>query len=835
MQRFAITLMVGLAFGSMACGGCDGAVKDDPEVCAADEKVNPINGECVPARESMPNNDIIGGDAGMTDASDSGPVDMWHNPFLDMEADVPESERCSPDLDSDRDGLTNECECDLNTDPARADTDDDGASDGYEDANKNCNYDVGQETNPRQPDTDNDGLLDGAERDAGTDPLDIDSDDDGVNDGAEASGCMNPLDPDTDGDGLPDDIEDTNLDGQLGTCVDHMWTAECAGNESNPCDADTDGDGTPDNEEAAFLGCTPDDTANLMDPQFVDSVTGDYKLALETAVSTGDVNGLKAHAFSDATNGYAGFIAALGKPAGANTPEAISSYVFQQIGAVFSGATQRATGRRIQTHDGFTATVSVVAELSGGLKADTVRDQILARLSGQQNVSHGATGNFSATSGGDPMLAVYQIVFRNSGDYIISLAAVPESDYLDLNAASGFLVDDVTGGTAIARSGEALENECVSYRNDQRAKVDFIWIIDGSGSMNEEIEDVKAYAAQFGNILTASNLDWRVAVTSASCFGIHDDPAVAADVKSLFDPSGQTGPCPAPPDTSMFPIPIPGPGQWVNGRICNDAFTTDVNAFTQCIDTVRQGLQSENTVTIGTAAVDRALPRSDTNPGKIRTDAAVVVISVTDEFDDLFQNKMGFRDAGQASDPPNDPTLGAGFDQTALDNVVQPFVDYFLRLEVGATVFGIYWIPGTQCDTASEAAAGIHTVVGRTGGTAGSVCQSDLTATLEQIATASAGIASGLRLRGVPVAPSIVTKVGQVSTGNIVELTRSRADGWDYDSTVNRVTFQGPNPPQTGDRVVIAYRRWEGSIRQCVDDVDCPREQKYRCVDGQCL
>ena len=154
---------------------------------------------------------------------------------------------------------------------------------------------------------------------------------------------------------------------------------------------------------------------------------------------------------------------------------------------------------------------------------------------------------------------------------------------------------------------------------------------------------------------------------------------------------------------------------------------------------------------------------------------------------------------------------------------------------VMTTVFGIYWIPGTSCATASEASAGIHSVVSQTGGTAGSVCQSDLASTLQQIAEASAGIASGLRLLGVPVAPSIVTKVGQVSTGSIVELTRSRADGWDYDSIVNRVTFQGPSPPQTGDRVVIAYRRWEGSLRQCVEDIDCPREQKYRCVDGLCL
>jgi hypothetical protein len=74
-----------------------------------------------------------------------------------------------------------------------------------------------------------------------------------------------------------------------------------------------------------------------------------------------------------------------------------------------------------------------------------------------------------------------------------------------------------------------------------------------------------------------------------------------------------------------------------------------------------------------------------------------------------------------------------------------------------------------------------------------------------------------------------------VSTQTIVDWTRSRSDGWDYDSIVNRVTFKGPNPPQTGDRVVIPYRRWAGSVRQCTVDTDCPQEQKYRCVDGVCI
>ena len=811
-------LIVGLA----ACGGC-GDEEKQAAVCGPMEVPNPISGQCEPSFRTDNS-----GDSGMDVALDEAP-DQFFSPFLDMMAEIPDGQECSPDLDSDQDQLTNACECELATDPAWADTDRDGVHDGGEDRNGNCRYDVGQETDPRRADTDNDGLDDGDERDANTDPLDVDSDDDNVLDGPEVeSGCMDPLNPDSDGDSIPDDIEDANGDGMLGTCPNRMYDPECGGIESDPCAKDTDGDGTDDNEEAQFLGCRPEDTANLVDPQFVEDNAGNYKLALDVGLTSDSVIGLNAHAFDDQANGYAGFVHSMAPPAGATSAELLAAHVFGRIASAYPGSVQRSTGRRIQTHDGFAAVVSAVAEVGAGLRPDAVRDGVLASLEGIGMVSHNAGGTFAASGPADPILVVYEVVERDVGNPVVVAAAVPESAYNNAMSATGFRVDDVTGGTALAQAGEALESECVSYRNDKVAKVDFVWILDASGSMDDEINQVRQFARDFTTILQNSNVDWRIGVTNATCSDIHADSAITPEVKSLYDPPGLTGPCGAPPIGSPPPIR--------NGILCNNAFTSDPAVFEACISTVRSGLfQTEHTMSIGAAVVDRALGRSDNDPSKFRTDAAIVLISITDEFDEMVGSAMGWGDAGGAGDPAFDPSLNAGYDQAQVDGVVAPFVDYFLRGDVGATLFGIYWVPGTSCPSAWEASAGIHSVVTATGGTAGSVCQSDLTATLQQIAEASVGIASGLRLRGVPVAPSIVTTVGEVQSGMIVDWPRSRADGWDYDSIVNRVTFQGPSPPQTGDRVVIAYRRWEGSIRQCDDDADCPREQKYRCVSGLCL
>lgn len=86
--------------------------------------------------------------------------------------------------DSDSDGLSDEDEAALGTNPYSPDSDGDGLWDIDE-------LDWG--TDPLNFDTDEDGLLDGEEIDMGTDPLAADSDGDGLNDGEDA----NPVQPST--------------------------------------------------------------------------------------------------------------------------------------------------------------------------------------------------------------------------------------------------------------------------------------------------------------------------------------------------------------------------------------------------------------------------------------------------------------------------------------------------------------------------------------------------------------------------------------------------------------------------------------------------------------
>jgi outer membrane protein OmpA-like peptidoglycan-associated protein len=135
-------------------------------------------------------------------------------------------------VDTDKDGLFNDQEKEIGTDPKNPDTDGDGLTDGDEV--------LIYFTDPLKKDTDGDGLTDGEEINKyKTDPLKKDTDGDGLSDGDEVLKYKtDPLNPDTDGDGLEDGEE-----------VNKYMT--------DPLDADTDKDGITDFDEVKKYNTDP--------------------------------------------------------------------------------------------------------------------------------------------------------------------------------------------------------------------------------------------------------------------------------------------------------------------------------------------------------------------------------------------------------------------------------------------------------------------------------------------------------------------------------------------------------------------------------------------------
>lgn len=142
---------------------------------------------------------------------------------------------CLRAYDLDSDGLLDDEEPALGTDPRNSDTDGDGLTDGFEAAHG---------LDPRDPgdaadDPDADGLTNAAEQAAGTDPRSADTDADGLGDGAEVlTYSTSPRRADSDADGLTDGDE-VNIYG------------------TDPANPDTDNGGVQDGDEVHRDGTDP--------------------------------------------------------------------------------------------------------------------------------------------------------------------------------------------------------------------------------------------------------------------------------------------------------------------------------------------------------------------------------------------------------------------------------------------------------------------------------------------------------------------------------------------------------------------------------------------------
>ncbi|MGM0842256.1 MAG: S-layer homology domain-containing protein [Bacillota bacterium] len=215
-------------------------------------------------------------------------------------------------VDDDNDGLTNEEEAKLGTDPSKADTDGDGLKDG-EEVNK-------YKTNPLKEDTDEDGLNDFIEVSAKDmkklNPLKPDTDSNDINDSEEdfdGDSVVNIVEVeygtdmfkgDTDGDGLPDDFElsylellevdplvkdsdnDGTLDGEEDADEDGLTNKAELSLGTDPANPDTDSDTLSDGEEVNTYHTDP-----LKKDTDDDFLEDDSELKFKTDPLNPDTNG----------------------------------------------------------------------------------------------------------------------------------------------------------------------------------------------------------------------------------------------------------------------------------------------------------------------------------------------------------------------------------------------------------------------------------------------------------------------------------------------------------------------------------------------------------------
>jgi len=452
--------------------------------------------------------------------------DRLGDPFDDEEMNQPnEADRCSPDIDSDFDGLKNDYECILGTNPFKADSDNDGILDGVElKYPKACvNADSKAQRRPPQ------------ECNSQTD--------------CQAGEKCRGLDPnknDSDGDGVLDGQEDPNFDGKI----------ESGNGETDPRLIDTDGDGKNDNMGGLAI-CRPDGLAQVKVvgvPMGGNQVGHDPAWGMGTPV-TGTM-GRGAVVFDDPLANVAGVtfgIAMTGmiRDEATKVENAI-------VAAIGGGITPVLTGRALTTHE-LNAAVTSTYRIAKASNASALRDQLVNPLIGTA-----APGGASTGASSEFILDVTTVRRGGTrGDVIVTIA--PRMQYEDPTKDTQIRTNDLVNTTAVAESGKTVGSACQVFKTGKQTVADFLWTVDTSGSMSDDQERLGNTATKFFSRLTAAGVDFRVGVVTAgeTSFNIDNPGFKFIDGK---DPNGPirlcqevtTGQCPMGGAESLQPYPMAG-------------------------------------------------------------------------------------------------------------------------------------------------------------------------------------------------------------------------------------------------------------------------------------
>ena len=350
-------------------------------------------------------------------------------------------------------------------------------------------------------------------------------------------------------------------------------------------------------------------------------------------------------------------------------------------------------------------------------------------------------------------------------------AVALRDDYQDLTRRTGLLVNDLAGGTAAALGSTQLAKiQCDTFAGTDPAKADIIWVVDESGSMRNNREDIVHNAADFFDRAVASGLDFRVAVTNVCNPQGSYKTAVGKFCSTISqDPNNMGG-------DDRFLLP------------------RERDIFAACVRNPPgyEGSQEYGIINARRAVQDH-LPRKAGAPGKIRPGATLVVIVATDEIaGNLTSILYSSKSACTLTDATKSKMAFALLPQHA-----------FFSGNTDPEARTAFHVIGGVCANSCKAhvAHGYSLLARALGGQVADVCQKDLGPTMQSIIDTVAGKGSTTRLSHVPVAASLaVAKDG-------VAIKRSRNKGFDYRPTANSIVFIDV-PFKKGSKALVGYRRW---------------------------
>lgn len=649
---------------------------------------------------------------------------------------------CDPGVDTDFDEVPNDVECREGTDPGNPDTDGDGLRDGRERAYPRVCVAADRARQGRPPTacTSDVGCAAG-----------------------EACRGLSGAAADSDGDGVGDRAEDPGADGMIDT----------ARGESDPRLWDTDGDGRGDGESGLAI-CRPD---GLVNPRLVNVPRGTFLVGLDpvwpmtprTVMGATEADGA-AVLLDDPALSLAAFAH---ERAASSADVRVEALDAEDDVVAALGAVPVLVGRALTTHEMLPAVRSVfrvaVEAGDGGAPAGAgaLRDRLLARVVGAP--APAGTPMYPAAT--DHRVEVVTVLRGEPRRRVTLVTVLASAAADDPAAAAAIRADDLVNTSGLADRDRTLDFRCQRFTATGESEVDFLWLVDTSGSMSDDQERLGRTAERFFGRLTAAGVDFRVGVFEAGSMMLNlDDPGFA--FINGADPGGARllawqvtiSPYLMAPRDIFRPYAFPGSAE--------ESVAAGVYAF----ETLRE-----------------RTTRGELDPGRrLRSGARTVAFFVTDEpgtnDDAVFR-----RDAAR---------WGADYPAR-----LRGVVEFFQRNEI--QTYGLVADYRTAC-AVPDVRDMPRCVILNNGGAfipISTATDPEVAAAMNLVVESVAGVASQYQLDRTPISATLQVRVD----GRAVP--RSRADGFDYDATARAVVFYGAtHRPSRAAEVVISYRVWAGSL-----------------------
>ncbi|MBK7859141.1 MAG: hypothetical protein IPJ65_11080 [Archangiaceae bacterium] len=166
------------------------------------------------------------------------------------------------------------------------------------------------------------------------------------------------------------------------------------------------------------------------------------------------------------------------------------------------------TERTTRTFVGPTYTTSQNLVFANATNAFSVRNRLLAGLSGVSLSGLGALPQVAGAAAEDKMLV--NVMFRINGNNLFISAAVSPLSKVTQNLP---VVLDLTNGSALGDPNAQLQYRC-EHRTAPALKSDFIFVVDNSGSMSEEQAALVSASAALYGAFASAGLDFRLGVVT---------------------------------------------------------------------------------------------------------------------------------------------------------------------------------------------------------------------------------------------------------------------------------------------------------------------------------